>query len=144
MLCLKQACYVIWQAGLAAIGPHIGILFLFIQNILHNISHTHLLTVPNTVGSVSSLSVTGCQATISSCSAVFSFCPFLCLQSISPVSLMPSCPQWRTFFFFLLLSSPFFLCLFPLRCISGLAVSLLLFETDKVTHCGLNHRSNQS
>lgn len=26
----------------------------FIQNILYNISHTHLLTVPNTVGSVSS------------------------------------------------------------------------------------------
>lgn len=42
----------------------------FVQNILHNISHTHLLTGPNTVGSVSSLSLTGCQIMTSSRSAV--------------------------------------------------------------------------
>lgn len=61
----------------------------FAQNILHNISHTHLLTVPNTVGSVSSLSVTGCQATISSCSAVF---PFGSFSPSSKYRLSPWCP----------------------------------------------------
>lgn len=56
----------------------------FIQNAPHNISHTdaHLLTVPNTVGNVSSLSVTGCQATISFCTTVSFF-----LASLSPVSI---------------------------------------------------------
>lgn len=40
VLCLKQACYVIWQAGLAAIGPHIGILFLLYRTFSITF-HTH-------------------------------------------------------------------------------------------------------
>lgn len=40
-LCLRQACYVIWQAGLAAIGPHIGILFLLYRTFSITF-HTHI------------------------------------------------------------------------------------------------------
>lgn len=103
----------------------------FIQNILHNISHTHLLTVPNTVGSVSSLRVAGCQAVISPRSTVFFFWLYLCLESISPVSLMPSCPQRRTLIFLTHFSlshngAP------PVASVP--ACCSLIFESDKVTH----------
>lgn len=115
----------------------------FVQNILHNVSrthtHTYLLTVPNTVGSVSSLSLTDCQATISSGSTVFFFLAWARFsQSISPVSLMPF-----LFLFFLFLS----LSLSPSVAWRStcLPLALLLFDADKVTHHrGLNYGSNQS
>lgn len=87
-LCLKQACYVITQAGLAAIGPHIGILFL-LSGTFSITFHTHIywLCVPHTVGSVSSLSLTACQATVSSgCTVLFFFSSFLDV-SVPPVNI---------------------------------------------------------
>lgn len=53
-----RPCYVTQQVGLAATGPHIGILFLLCRpfsTTVHTHTHTHLLTMSNTVGSVSSL-----------------------------------------------------------------------------------------
>lgn len=41
VLCLKKACYVIRQVGLAAIGPHIGILFLLYRT-FSTTFHTHI------------------------------------------------------------------------------------------------------
>ena len=100
----------------------------FIQNTLHNISHTHLLTVPNTVGSVSAPSETGCQATNCLCSTVFSFC----LPPVNIACLLD--PLLST-----MENSPLF-CFSLSHCGAPpvvLALNLFaacLFKADKVTH----------
>lgn len=106
----------------------------FIQNIPHNISHTdtHLLTVPNTAGSVSSLSVTGCQAASLPVLQCLSFGFFV--QSVLFLDALLSTMQTFDIYFFFFHS-------FEILQAAGCN---LFFEKDKVTHCGLSHRLNQS
>lgn len=92
--------------------------------------HGHLLTVPHTVGSVSSLSVTGSSSMISPSTTIFSFLPFLCPHSVSPLFLdtLLFTGQHSFFCVMLLLS----LCLCALLSLVELLHCLCLFFELKI------------
>lgn len=98
------------------------------QNILHNISHKHLLTVPNTVGSVSSPSVPGCQE-----NKVFFIFGYISASSQSCPSPLgpPSCTTVQN-----LHSLDEDVVHQQWTWLSGCCG--LLFVTEKVTHYGVN------
>lgn len=128
------------KLGLLPLDHTLAFCCFYTEHSPQHFTHTHLLTVSNTVGSVSSLVELAAKPQNSSCCTALS-------SDSRQYRLPPCCPLLHnrelSFFIFTFCSVCFFFLPFSLRCaVSDLDVSLFaacLYETDKVTHRGLSH-----